>query len=447
MVQSVTESAQLSIGVPKEVVPNERRVALTPEAAGRLANSGVEVLVEAGAGAAAFHSDDDYAAAGVTIVPDSRTLYERAGLVIKVQAPTQDGPGGDEVEALRPGSSLIAFLAPLLNHDVVRGLAERRITSFSMDSIPRITRAQSMDAISAMSTISGYKAVLMAAERLPKFFPLLMTASGTIPPARVLVIGAGVAGLQAIATARRLGAVVDSYDTRPVVKEQVESLGANFVEIDTGGGDTEQASGYARQATADELDRQQAGLNEVAARADIVITTALVPGKPAPQLIPAATVEAMRPGSVIVDLAAEAGGNCELTEPDETIERHGVTIIGRLNLPSTMPVHASQMYARNIQNLLGLLIKDEQLQVDLEDAVVKGMCITHDGEIIHELTRQVMNLDPIEPAPPSPESEPGADAENEEPEEVEAENEGTDEPEHEVYRAEQESSQRTAGES
>jgi len=267
-----------------------------------------------------------------------------------------------------------------------------------------------MDAISAMTTISGYKAVLLAADHLPKFFPLLMTAAGTIRPAKVLIIGAGVAGLQAIATARRLGAVVEAYDTRPVVKEQVESLGAKFVEIDTGSSDTQDAGGYARAATEEELRRQQEGLNGRIAESDVVITTALVPGRPAPSLIPASAVAAMRTGSVIVDLAAETGGNCELTEPGETVVREGVTIIGLLNLPSTMPVHASQMYARTIQNLLGLMIKDGKLNLNMEDDIIRGMCVTLDGEIVHEQTRKAMGLDPVEaPAPEAdtePESEP-----------------------------------------
>jgi len=421
--------AGVSIGVPKETVDGERRVSLIPDTVSRLTASGIEILVEAGAGEGSSIGDDEFAAAGASIIPDAATLYERANLVIKVQAPSFADNGGNEVASMRSDTTLISFLSPLVNHDLVRALAQQRITSFSMDAVPRITRAQSMDAISAMTTIGGYKAVLLAADHLPKFFPLLMTAAGTIRPAKVLIIGAGVAGLQAIATARRLGAVVEAYDTRPVVKEQVESLGAKFVEIDTGASDTQDAGGYARAATEEELRLQQEGLNAHVAASDVVITTALVPGRPAPRLIPASAVAAMRTGSVIVDLAAETGGNCELTEPGETVVREGVTIIGLLNLPSTMPVHASQMYARTIQNLLGLMIKDGQLNLNMEDEIIKGMCITRDGEIVHEQTRKAMNIDPVEapvaaadpqpapeteaaPAPePATEPEPAADPE------------------------------------
>ena len=400
----------VTIGVPKEIAAGEHRVSLIPDTVSRLNVAGIAVFVETGAGEGSSIGDDEYAAAGASIVPDAEALYEQANLIVKVQAPSHDAPEGSEIAAMRPDTMLVAYLAPLVNHALVRALAERRITSFSMDAVPRITRAQSMDSISAMSTVSGYKAVLLAADHLPKFFPLLMTAAGTIAPAKVLVIGAGVAGLQAIATARRLGAVVESYDTRPVVKEQVESLGATFVEIDTGAGDTQETSGYARAATEDELRLQQEGLNTHVAISDVVITTALVPGRPAPKLIPASAVAAMRQGSVIVDLAGEAGGNCELSQPGETVVREGVTIIAPLNLPSTMPVHASQMYARTIQNLLGLLIEDGKFHLDLDDEIIKGMCITHDGEIIHGQTRKVMNLEPLEPpvADVSPEAEPPA---------------------------------------
>ncbi|MBA2776532.1 MAG: Re/Si-specific NAD(P)(+) transhydrogenase subunit alpha [Chloroflexia bacterium] len=399
-----TTRAEVSIGVPKETVDGERRVSLIPDTVSRLTGSGVEILVEAGAGEGSSISDDEYAEAGATIVPDAAALFKRANLMIKVQAPSHGAHGGNEVAAMRPETTLISFLAPLVNHDLVKALAQQRITSFSMDAVPRTTRAQTMDAISAMTTISGYKAVLLAADHLPKFFPLLMTAAGTIRPAKVLIIGAGVAGLQAIATARRLGAVVEAYDTRPVVKEQVESLGAKFVEIDTGSSDTQDAGGYARAATEEELRRQQEGLNGRIAESDVVITTALVPGRPAPRLIPASAVAAMRTGSVIVDLAAESGGNCELTEPGETVVREGVTIIGLLNLPSTMPVHASQMYARTIQNLLGLMIKDGKLNLNMEDDIIRGMCVTLDGEIVHEQTRKAMGLDPVEA--PAPVAEP-----------------------------------------
>jgi NAD(P) transhydrogenase subunit alpha len=292
---------------------------------------------------------------------------------------------------LRPGQSLIAFLQPMVNTDLVRTLQNKRVAAFSMDAIPRTSRAQYMDALSSMATVAGYKAVLLAADHLAKFMPLLTTAAGNIPPAKVLVIGAGVAGLQAIATARRLGAVVEAYDTRPVVKEQVQSLGARFIEINTGATDTQTAAGYAREATAEELAAQQAELAKRSARSDAIITTAAVPGRPAPRLISAETVEQMAPGSVIVDLAAETGGNCELTQPGQVIDHNGVTIIGTLNLPSTLPIHASQMYAKNIQNLLALMIdKGGNLMLNMEDDIVAGTIITLDGDVLHEGTRARM---------------------------------------------------------
>jgi NAD(P) transhydrogenase subunit alpha len=419
-----SDTRRLTIGVPREAVPGETRVSLIPDTVGRLVGSNVDVMVQAGAGEGSSISDDEYVAAGATVVPDAGSVYERADLIVKVQAPVREGAAGDEVASLRPSQLLVSFLAPLVNHDLVRALADQEVTALAVDAVPRITRAQSMDALSAMSTIAGYKAVLLAADHLPKFFPLLMTAAGTIAPAKVLVIGAGVAGLQAIATARRLGAVVEAYDARPVVKEQVESLGARFVEIDTGSRDAEAAGGYARAATEEELRLQQEGLNTHVARSDVVITTALVPGKSAPRLVPASAVAAMRTGSVIVDLAGEAGGNCELTVPGETVVREGVTILAPLNMPSTMPVHASQMYSRVIQNFLGLLIKDEEVNLDLNDAIIKGMCITHGGDVIQEQTRQLMNLGTIEapmprnPAQPQvpaePDSAPAEDADESE---------------------------------
>lgn len=403
-------ASQLTIGVPREIMPGERRVALIADTVAKLTAAGPAVLVERGAGEGSFIDDAAYTAAGATIVPDAASIYAQADLILKVQRPIVDDRSGvNETELLRPGSTLIAFLAPLNEPRLVKDLADRQVTAFSMDAIPRITRAQSMDALSAMSTITGYKAVVMAADSLPKFFPLLMTAAGTIAPAKALVVGAGVAGLQAIATARRLGAVVEAYDTRPVVKEQVESLGATFVNIDTGAADTQDAGGYAKEVSAETLRRQAEVLAERAARADFVITTALVPGKPAPRLITAETVRQMRPGSVIVDLAAEAGGNCELTRPGEVVVEHGVTILGPLNLTSTMPVHASQMYAKNVQNLLALLIKDGRLAPDFEDAVVSGTCVCRDGNVTHGPTRITLGLE-APPAPAAPESPPSVSA-------------------------------------
>src|SRR5688572_28078732 len=375
-------ASSLIVGVPRETAPGERRVAMTPDTVKRLTASGVVVKVESGAGLASGHSDDAYVASGATIVADAAEAFD-AQVVIKVQKPDQS-----EIALLRPGTTIIALLQPMTNVDLIRELAARDITAFSMDAIPRTTRAQSMDVLSSQATVAGYKAVLMAADTLPKFFPMLTTAAGSIVPAKVLVVGAGVAGLQAIATARRLGAVVEAYDTRPVVKEQVESLGAKFVEIDVDTSNAQTAGGYAKEVSADVLRRQQEVLAGRAARADVIITTALVPGRPEPRLISAETVERMRPGSVIVDLAAETGGNCELTQPGEIVEHNGVTIIGLLNLPSAMSVHASQMYAKNVQNLLELLVKQGAYDPDYTDDIVAGTLITRAGEVVHQATNE-----------------------------------------------------------
>src|SRR6059058_800789 len=327
----------MKVGVPRETAPGERRVALVPESVKRLTGSGFEIELERGAGEAASFLDPAYEEAGAALVADPYS----ADAVVKVQTPS-----AEEAERLREGQVLIGFLQPLTDREGIDRLAERGIVAFAMESIPRITRAQAMDALSSQATVSGYKAVLLAAERLPKFFPMLMTAAGTVAPAKVLVLGAGVAGLQAIATAHRLGAVVAGFDVRPVVKEQVESLGAKFLDLGIIGEET--AGGYARELTEDEQRRQQEALEQRLPDFDVVITTALVPGRPAPKLIPAGSVARMRPGSVIVDLAAETGGNCELTEPGEVVERDGVTIVGLVNLASEMPFHASQLYSRNV---------------------------------------------------------------------------------------------------
>lgn len=376
---------KITLGVPKETVPNETRVALVPDAVKRLSRT-VNVVVESGAGTLSSYSDEAYAEAGATIVPSAADLYAQASLILKVQKPDPS-----EAAQIRPGAGIIALLQPLVNTDLVKQLAAGNVTALSMDAIPRITRAQSMDALSSMSTVGGYKAVLLAADFLPKFFPMLMTAAGTIAPAKVLVIGAGVAGLQAIATARRLGAVVEAYDTRPVVKKQVESLGAKFVEVDMTGieAETQDAGGYAREASPELLRRQQETMSNRAIRSDVIITTALVPGRPAPKLISAETVRQMQPGTVIVDMASEAGGNCELTVPGEVVQRDGVTIVGLLNLPAMIPFHASQLYSKNIENLLALLItKEGELHLDFNDEIIKGTVITRGGEVIHEATKE-----------------------------------------------------------
>jgi NAD(P) transhydrogenase subunit alpha len=362
----------VKVGVPKETAAGERRVALVPDAAGRLIAGGFEVLVERGAGQGAYFDDEAYADAGARL---GTSVYNEAVVVTKVQKPS-----AEEVAALREGTVLISFLQPLTDPETTRRLADRGVTAFAMESIPRITRAQAMDALSSQSTVSGYKAALLAAERLPRFFPMLMTAAGTVTPAKVLVLGAGVAGLQAIATAHRLGAVVSGYDVRPVVKEQVESLGATFLDLGVVGEET--AGGYARELSREEQERQQQALEERIPEYDAVITTALIPGLPAPTLIPASAVTAMRPGSVIVDLAAEAGGNCELTEPGEEVEQEGVTIVGFTNLPSSMPAHASQLYSRNVSALLSHLAPEGELKLDFEDEITAGACVTRQAEIL-----------------------------------------------------------------
>ena len=372
----------MRIVVPRETAPGERRVALTPDAAAALVKTGLEVLVEAGAGEGAFHADAAYDKGGAKIVRDIGALWREADVAVKVQKPSLD-----EVDQLRSGAALVSFLQALTSPELVERLAARQITSFGMEGIPRISRAQKMDALSSQANIAGYKAVLIAAESLPKFFPMLMTAAGTVFAARVLVIGAGVAGLQAIATARRLGAQVWGYDVRPVVKEQVESLGAKFLEFDLGVADAEDKGGYAKALSADAARRQQEMLGEKTKDFDVVVTTALVPGRTAPRLVTKETVAGMRPGSVIVDLAAEAGGNCELTEPDRVVVKHGVTIHGPTNLPATVPVHASQLYARNVTELLGELVKDRALKLDFEDEIVKGACVTHAGAIVNEAVK------------------------------------------------------------
>ncbi len=360
----------MKVGVPKERASGERRVALVPDLVARLVGTGFEIVVERGAGDAASFPDQAFEEAGATVGDDA---YE-AEAVVKVQKPS-----GPELEGLRDGQVLIAFLQPLTDPDGIERLASRGVVAFAMESIPRITRAQPMDALSSQATVSGYKAALLAAERLPKFFPMLMTAAGTVAPAKVVVLGAGVAGLQAIATARRLGAVVSGFDVRPVVREQVESLGATFLDLGVVGEETE--GGYARELTDEEQRRQQAELEQRLPDFDVVITTALIPGRPAPRLIPAAAVEAMRPGSVIVDLAAEAGGNCELTAPGEEVVRHGVSIIGFTNLPSTMPFHASQLYARNVTALLQHLAPEGELTLDWDDEITASACVTRREEV------------------------------------------------------------------
>ena len=358
----------MKVCVPRETGSGEHRVALVPETVGKLAATGFEIVVERGAGVLAGFPDELYADAGARLADFPGALDGVEG-VVRVGT-----PGADEVGSYPRGLVLVGFLQPLTDHGGIARLDERGVVAFAMESIPRITRAQSMDALSSQATIAGYKAVLLAADRSPKLFPMLMTAAGTIAPARVLVLGAGVAGLQAIATARRLGAVVSAFDVRPAVAEQVESLGATFLDLGVRGEETE--GGYARELTEEQQRQQQAALEERIPDFDVVVTTAAIPGRPAPRLIPAAAVESMRPGSVIVDLAAETGGNCELTSPGHEIAHTGVTIVGLTNVPSLMPADASRLYARNVTTLLEHLAPGGTLALDFDDEITAGACVT-----------------------------------------------------------------------
>jgi NAD(P) transhydrogenase subunit alpha len=373
----------MKIAVAREMQPEETRVALVPDTVKQLVAKGQQVLVEAGAGHGYF-GDPEFRAAGARIEPSRAKLFGEADVIVKLNPPSQAGePGGDEIALLRRGQTLIAFLHPYTNKPRLQALAAQGVTAFAMEMIPRISRAQNMDALTSMATVAGYRAVLLAAEVLPRFFPMLMTAAGTIPPARVLVIGAGVAGLQAIATARRLGAVVEAFDTRPVVKEQVESLGARFVGLEVTSTDAQDAGGYAKQLSEEHERKERELIAKLVTRADVVITTAQVPGKRAPLLITKATVEQMKPGSVVMDMAAETGGNCELTQLGKRLDTHGIVIFGYADLPRFMPVHASQMYARNVFNLLVHLIGPDGLKLDLSDAITSGTLVTHGGAVTH----------------------------------------------------------------
>ncbi len=374
------------IGVPRETVERERRVALVPDIARRLVGAGHTVVVEPGAGAAAGFADTAYADAGARL--DAAGAWS-AEVVAKVGAPT-----ADETARLARGGVLIGFLGPLTNADGLRALAGAHVTALAMEAVPRISRAQSMDALSSQATVAGYQAVLLAAAHMGRFFPMLMTAAGTIPPAQVLVLGAGVAGLQAIATARRLGAVVTAFDVRAAVKEQVQSLGARFLEVE-GGADAEAAGGYARELTPEEQQAQRDALAAQIARSDVVITTAAVPGRPAPKLITTEAADRMKPGSVIVDLAAETGGNYEQTRPGETyVTDAGVTVLGPINLPSTMAEHASQLYAKNVQALLEHMSGEGgALALDFEDEIIAGACVTRGGDVVHPGARRAAGLE------------------------------------------------------
>jgi H+-translocating NAD(P) transhydrogenase subunit alpha len=380
----------MRIAVPRESAPQDQRVALVPESCKKLIQAGYDIAVEAGAGTAAGFGDAAYQEVGAAVAADPAVLLGSADLVLKVNAPALAASGRDESAWMRPGCIYLGSLMPLRNLDAVRALAGRRITAFSTDAIPRSTRAQSMDTLSSMANISGYKGVLLAATQLPKYFPMLMTAAGMVPPAKVFVIGAAVAGLQAIATARRLGANVAATDVRPEVKEQIESVGAKYVGIEL----AESAvagGGYAKELSEEDRRRQSELLAEQCAVSDVVVTTALIGGVFAPKLITADMVHAMRPGAVIVDLAADGGGNCELSRLGETVVVGGVTILAPLNLPATMPLHASLLFSRNLTAFIQAFTKDKAFQLDLNDDIQRGALITHEGEVRHARTRDALN--------------------------------------------------------
>ncbi|HEY0528354.1 MAG TPA: Re/Si-specific NAD(P)(+) transhydrogenase subunit alpha [Gemmatimonadaceae bacterium] len=380
------------IGVPREIASGERRVALVPEVTSQLTRAGHRVVIQRDAGKRAGFTDDAYRAAGCDLADSAAEIYGSAQMILKVQRPARDEASGEaELDMLRPETVLVGLLQPSGDPSLFRQLAERRITACSMELVPRTTRAQMMDALSSQSTVAGYKAVLIAANALQKFFPMLMTAAGTVRPAKVLVIGAGVAGLQAIATARRIGAVVEAFDTRPVVKEQVQSLGATFIELDVHQEDAQDAGGYAKELSKDHIKREKELIHKHALQADVIITTALVPGRRAPLLVEASTVAQMKPGSVIVDLAGEQGGNCELTVPGDTVVQHDVSIISPLHISSDLAFHASQMYSKNVAAFVTLLAPKGELELNFKDDIIDAVVITANGEVRHAPTLQRLN--------------------------------------------------------
>ncbi len=400
----------MKIAVPRETAEGETRVAATPQTVKAMVDDGNQVIVEAGAGEASSIPDEAYREAGAEIVPDAGALYSQAEMVLRVGRPSDE-----EAQMLRGGMVLIGTLGTLAKPDLATVLAKQGVTALSMDAIPRITRAQSMDTLSSQATVGGYKAVLIAAERLPKFMPLLTTAAGTVRPAKGIVMGAGVAGLMALGTARRLGAVVEATDVRPVVKEQVESLGGTFIEVEMTEEEkakAETAGGYATEMSDDYKRRQAALIAERVKEADFIITTALIPGRPAPKLVTEEMVKSMKPGSVIVDMAAEMGGNVEGTEAGKEVVKHGVRIVGLTNLPATMPGSATQMYAKNIQTLVKHLVTDGTVNLDFNDEITAGATITHDGKVVHAATAKALGIEPPAPASPAQTAtEPAASAE------------------------------------
>jgi H+-translocating NAD(P) transhydrogenase subunit alpha len=384
------------VGVPREIYPGERRVGLVPGVIPSLTKAGMEVLIQAGAGASAGYPDADYLAKGARVAADRAEVFRTGDVIVQVLCyGANDKTGQADVPLLRRDQALIGFLRPLSSMSNVQEIAARGVRAFAVELMPRTTRAQSMDVLSSMATISGYKAVLLAADSLPRIFPMLSTAAGTVTPARIFVIGAGVAGLQAIATSRRLGAVTSAYDMRPVAKEQVMSLGGRFVELPIEAKDAQDASGYARAQDEEFYRKQRELLGQVVSESDVVITTAVIPGKKAPTLVTAEMVQKMAPGSVIVDLAAERGGNCELTHPGEIATEHGVTIIGLFNLASTVPYHASQMYAKNLTTFLLHVVKDGKLTLDTQDEIIRETLLTNGGEIVNSRLRELYSLPPL----------------------------------------------------
>lgn len=381
----------MKLAVPASTQPGETRVAIVPEVIAKLKKIGIDVIVQKDAGLQAGFPDDQYTSAGANLAADPAAMISQADIVVMIQP-----PNAQDISALRPESVLIAMLNPLVNLEMVRDLARRDLTVFAMELIPRITRAQSMDVLSSMSSLAGYKAVLMGASQLGRIFPMMMTAAGTITPAKVLVLGAGVAGLQAIATARRLGAVVEAFDVRPVVKEQVESLGARFVVVDAPAEDAQDKGGYAKEMSEAYKQRQREVIAKHVRENDVVISTALIPGKPAPKLITADMVPHMRPGSVIVDLAAEAGGNCEYTQAGQTVIAHNVFIMGPANLPATVPYHASQLFARNVTSLLQHLVKNGAIQINTDDEITRDTLVSYHENIISPRLRQILGMPPLE---------------------------------------------------
>lgn len=375
----------MNIGVCKETAENETRVALTPEGAEKLRKDNLNILIESGAGVMSSYTDEDYKQAGATIVTSRDDVLRECDLLMAVQAPSKA-----DIKKLKKEAILVSFIWPLQNTDYVELLKEHKISALAMDTIPRISRAQSMDALSSMSNIAGYKAALLGANHLDKYFPMMMTAAGTIPPAKVLVLGAGVAGLQAIATSKRLGAVVEAFDIRPAVKEQVESLGATFVEVEMESAETESKGGYAKELDERNKELQKEAIHRHVKKSDVVITTALIPGRPAPRLVGKAMVDDMKPGSVVVDLAAEQGGNCELTQSGKVIEHQGVHIVGLLNLPGMLAYHASKLYSKNLMSLLGLLLQEGQPVFNFDDEIISNATITHQGEIVSQFVKENM---------------------------------------------------------